>query len=105
VAVSLSLGDHSLKDDAPRCLVLIPGGRQLLLLCLFARGEIGRITHVSYVSNTPPDRMRKYLEALVKSGLVEMRNSGDGTSYVMTPRAHDFLRAYVLVNSILIQKE
>ena len=68
-------------------------------------GGVGRITHISYASNTPLDRTRKYLEVLVKAGLLESRASGDGTNYVMTPRAYDFLRAYALVNSLVAQSD
>ncbi|HUK79713.1 MAG TPA: winged helix-turn-helix domain-containing protein [Nitrososphaerales archaeon] len=76
-----------------------------MLNAIDSYGGVGRITHISYASNTPLDRTRKYLQVLVKSGLLVMQSSGDGTSYVMTPRAYDFLRAYVLVNSLLVQKE
>jgi len=75
-----------------------------MLNAIDSYGGIGRITHISYASNTPLDRTKKYLEALVDAGLLETRNSGDGTSYVMTPRAYDFLRAYALVNSLVVRK-
>ena len=75
-----------------------------MLNAIDSYGGVGRITHISYASNTPLDRTRRYLEVLVKAGLLEMQISGDGTNYVMTPRAYEFLRAYVLVNSLVIQK-
>ena len=75
-----------------------------MLNAIDSYGGVGRITHISYASNTPLDRTKKYLEVLVKAGLLEVQNSGDGTSYVMTPRAYDFLRAYALVNSLVVQK-
>ena len=75
-----------------------------MLNAIDSYGGMGRITHISYASNTPLDRTRKYLEVLVKAGLLELQSSGDGTGYVMTPRAYDFLRAYALVNSLVVQK-
>jgi len=68
-------------------------------------GGAGRITHISYASNTPLDRTRKYLGVLIRAGLLEAQSVGDGVNYVMTPRAYDFLRAYALVNSLVVQKE
>jgi len=49
-------------------------------------------------------RTRKYLDVLIRAGLLEAQISGDGTNYVMTPRAYDFLRAYALVNSLVVLK-
>jgi len=76
-----------------------------MLNAIDSYGGVGRITHISYASNTPLDRTKKYLGVLVNAGLLEMQSSGDGTTYVMTPRAYDFLRAYALVNSLVITKE
>ncbi len=76
-----------------------------MLNAIDSYGGAGRITHISYASNTPLDRTRKYLGVLIKAGLLETQNVGDGTGYVMTPRAYDFLRAYALVNSLVVQKE
>ncbi|HUI24063.1 MAG TPA: winged helix-turn-helix domain-containing protein [Nitrososphaerales archaeon] len=76
-----------------------------MLNAIDSYGGVGRITHISYASNTPLDRTKKYLGVLVDTGLLEMQSSGDGTNYVMTPRAYDFLRAYALVNSLVIRKE
>jgi len=75
-----------------------------MLNAIDSYGGAGRITHISYASNTPLDRTKKYLEVLVKAGVLETQNSGDGVNYVMTPRAYDFLRAYALVNSLVVQK-
>ncbi|HUK79377.1 MAG TPA: winged helix-turn-helix domain-containing protein [Nitrososphaerales archaeon] len=36
-------------------------------------GGIGRITHISYASNTPLDRTKKYLEALLTRGFWRCR--------------------------------
>jgi len=36
-------------------------------------GGIGRITHISYASNTPLDRTKKYLEALLTWGFWRCR--------------------------------
>jgi len=76
-----------------------------MLNAIDSYGGAGRITHISYASNTPLDRTREYLSALIKAGLLEARNSGDSVNYVMTPRAYEFLRAYALVNSLTVQKE
>jgi predicted transcriptional regulator len=76
-----------------------------MLNAIDSYGGAGRITHVSYASNTPLDRTRKYLDVLIKAGLLEAQVSADGTNYVMTPRAYEFLRAYALVNSLVVQKE
>jgi predicted transcriptional regulator len=75
-----------------------------MLNAIDSYGGAGRITHVSYASNTPLDRTRKYLEVLIKAGLLEAQMASDGTDYIMTPRAYDFLRAYALVNSLVAQK-
>jgi len=74
-----------------------------MLNAIDSYGGVGRITHISYASNTPLDRTRKYLDVLIKAGLLEAQNSGEGVNYVMTPRAYDFLRAYALVNSLVLQ--
>ena len=76
-----------------------------MLNAIDSYGGSGRITHISYASNTPLDRTRKYLGVLVGAGLLETQDSGEGVNYVMTPRAYDFLRAYALVNSLVLQKE
>ena len=76
-----------------------------MLNAIDSYGGSGRITHISYASNTPLDRARRYLEVLIRAGLLEAQNSGGGVNYVMTPRAYDFLRAYALVNSLVVQKE
>ncbi len=75
-----------------------------MLNAIDSYGGAGRITHVSYASNTPLDRTKKYLEVLIKAGLLEAQNSEGGVNYVMTPRAYEFLRAYALVNSLVAQK-
>ncbi|MBI3840903.1 MAG: hypothetical protein HY297_02960 [Thaumarchaeota archaeon] len=72
-----------------------------MLNAIDSYGGTGRVTHISYASNTPLDRTKKYLETLTKSGLLEAQTSGDGVDYVMTPRAYEFLRAYALVNSLV----
>jgi predicted transcriptional regulator len=76
-----------------------------MLNAIDSYGGAGRITHISYASNTPLDRTRKYLEVLIGAGLLEAQMTGDGVNYVMTPRAYDFLRAYALVNSLVVQKD
>jgi len=76
-----------------------------MLNAIDSYGGVGRITHISYASNTPLDRTKRYLGVLIKAGLLEVQYSGDGVSYVMTPRAYDFLRAYALVNSLVNQEE
>ena len=72
-----------------------------MLNAIDSYGGTGRVTHISYASNTPLDRTKKYLDVLTRGGLLEARTSDDGTDYVMTPRAYDFLRAYALVNSLV----
>jgi len=76
-----------------------------MLNAIDSYGGVGRITHISYASNTPLDRTGKYLGVLIGAGLLETQDVGDGTNYVMTPRAYEFLRAYALVNSLVIQKD
>lgn len=76
-----------------------------MLNAIDSYGGAGRITHISYASNTPLDRTKKYLGVLVGAGLLEVQDSGDGVNYVMTPRAYDFLRAYALVNSLVDRGE
>ncbi len=72
-----------------------------MLSAIDSYGGTGRITHISYASNTPLDRTKKYLETLTRSGLLERRETSDGVYYVMTPLAYDFLRAYALVSSLV----
>ena len=76
-----------------------------MLNAIDSYGGAGRITHISYASNTPLDRTKKYLKVLIEAGLLEARSVGDGVNYVMTPRAYDFLRAYALVNSLVNQRD
>ncbi len=76
-----------------------------ILNAIDSYGGAGRITHISYASNTPMDRTKKYLGLLIKAGLLVTQSSGEGVSYMMTPRAYDFIRAYALVNSLVPQKE
>ena len=76
-----------------------------MLNAIDSYGGAGRITHISYASNTPLDRTRRYLGVLIKAGLLEARDSEDGVSYVMTPRAYEFLRAYALVNSLVAHND
>jgi predicted transcriptional regulator len=76
-----------------------------ILNAIDSYGGTGRITHISYASNTPLDRTKKYLGVLIKAGLLVTQSSEEGISYVMTPRAYDFIRAYALVNSLVPQKE
>ena len=76
----------------------------VMLNAIDSYGGTGRVTHISYASNTPLDRTKKYLEVLVRGGLLEARDAGDGIDYAMTPRAYEFLRAYALVNSLVDEK-
>jgi predicted transcriptional regulator len=76
-----------------------------MLNAIDSYGGIGRITHISYASNTPLDRTKRYLDVLIRAGLLVTQSSGDGVSYVMTPRAYEFLRAYALVNSLVVRKD
>ena len=71
-----------------------------MLNAIDSYGGTGRITHISYASNTPLDRTKRYLSVLTQAGLLEARSSGEGTDYVMTPRAYEFLRAHALVKSL-----
>lgn len=75
-----------------------------MLNAIDSYGGTGRVTHISYASNTPLDRAKRYLETLTKAGLLEARTAEDGVDYVMTPRAYEFLRAYALVNSLVDSK-
>lgn len=72
-----------------------------MLNAIDSYGGTGRVTHISYASNTPLDRTKKYLQTLTESGLLEMKVLGDGVYYTMTPLAYEFLRAYALVNSLV----
>jgi len=72
-----------------------------ILRAIDSYGGAGRITHLSYASNTPLDRTRRYLQTLADAGLLRAENREDGVEYVMTPRGYDFLRAYALVNSLM----
>jgi predicted transcriptional regulator len=72
-----------------------------ILRAIDSYGGSGRITHLSYASNTPLDRTRRYLQALADAGLLKAETVEDGTVYVMTPRGYEFLRAYALVNSLM----
>lgn len=72
-----------------------------LLSAIDSYGGSGRITHLSYASNTPLDRTRNYLRFLADRGLLRAETSEDGTTYVMTPRGYEFLRAYSLVRGIV----
>ena len=72
-----------------------------LLRAIDSYGGSGRITHLSYASNTPLDRTRKYLQFLADRGLLRADEGADGTDYVMTPRGYEFLRAYTVVGAII----
>ena len=72
-----------------------------ILRAIDSYGGSGRITHLSYASNTPLDRTKRYLQALADAGLLRAETEEDGTVYVMTPRGYEFLRAYALVNSLM----
>ena len=72
-----------------------------ILRAIDSYGGSGRITHLSYASNTPLDRTRRYLQTLADAGLLRAETVEDGTVYVMTPRGYEFLRAYALVNSLM----
>jgi predicted transcriptional regulator len=74
-----------------------------LLRAIDSYGGTGRITHLSYASNTPLDRTRKYLQYLAAKGLLRAVQADDGTDYVMTPRGYEFLRAYSVVGSLIEQ--
>lgn len=68
-----------------------------LLRAIDSYGGRGRITHLSYASNTPLDRTRRYLQFLADRGLLRAEKGEDGTDYVMTPRGYEFLRAYSVI--------
>ncbi|MDG6975820.1 MAG: hypothetical protein JRN27_07010 [Nitrososphaerota archaeon] len=72
-----------------------------MLRAIDSYGGSGRITHLSYASNTPLDRTRKYLQFLAGRGLLRADEREDGTDYTMTPRGYEFLRAYVVVGAII----
>jgi predicted transcriptional regulator len=65
-----------------------------LLRAIDSYGGKGRITHLSYASNTPLDRTRRYLQFLASKGLLR-------EDYVMTPRGYEFLRAYAVVGALV----
>lgn len=75
-----------------------------LLRAIDSYGGRGRITHLSYASNTPLDRTRRYLQFLADKGLLRAEKGEDGTDYIMTPRGYEFLRAYSVVGA-LIERE
>jgi predicted transcriptional regulator len=72
-----------------------------LLRAIDSYGGTGRITHLSYASNTPLDRTRRYLQFLADKGLLRAEKGEDGTDYVMTPRGYEFLRAYSVVGALI----
>lgn len=72
-----------------------------ILHAIDSYGGSGRITHLSYASNTPLDRTKRYLLFLADAGLLRAETREDGTEYIMTPRGYEFLRAYSLVNSLV----
>jgi predicted transcriptional regulator len=72
-----------------------------LLRAIDSYGGTGRITHLSYASNTPLDRTRRYLQFLADKGLLRADKGEDGTDYVMTPRGYEFLRAYSVVGALI----
>ncbi|HUK80072.1 MAG TPA: winged helix-turn-helix domain-containing protein [Nitrososphaerales archaeon] len=72
-----------------------------LLRAIDSYGGKGRITHLSYASNTPLDRTRRYLQFLASKGLLREERNEDGTDYVMTPRGYEFLRAYAVVGALV----
>lgn len=72
-----------------------------LLRAIDSYGGSGRITHLSYASNTPLDRTRRYLQFLANKGLLRAETGEDGTDYVMTPRGYEFLRAYSVVGALI----
>lgn len=75
-----------------------------LLSAIDSYGGTGRITHLSYASNTPLDRTRRYLQFLADKGLLRAEKGEDGTDYVMTPRGYEFLRAYSVVGALIEQE-
>lgn len=72
-----------------------------LLRAIDSYGGTARITHLSYASNTPLDRTRKYLQFLADAGLLRAERSEDGVDYIMTPRGYEFLRAYSVVGALI----
>lgn len=77
-----------------------------LLRAIDSYGGTARITHLSYASNTPLDRTKRYLRFLAGAGLLRAENSEDGTDYMMTPRGYEFLRAYSVVGALIaVDKE
>lgn len=58
--------------------------------------EGARITRMSYGCGVPVDRLKLILQQLVSYGLVQtnMDDQEEGTFYVLTPRAFDFLETY-----------
>jgi predicted transcriptional regulator len=74
-----------------------------LLRAIDSYGGTGRITHLSYASNTPLDRTRRYLAFLADKGLLRAEKGEDGIDYVMTPRGYEFIRAYSVVGSLIDQ--
>jgi predicted transcriptional regulator len=72
-----------------------------LLRAIDSYGGSGRITHLSYASNTPLDRTRRYLQFLASKGLLREEKGEDGTDYVMTPRGYEFLHAYEVVGALI----
>jgi predicted transcriptional regulator len=72
-----------------------------ILRAIDSYGGSGRITHLSYASNTPLDRTKRYLRFLADSGLLRLEEKEDGVEYIMTPRGYEFLRAYAVVDSII----
>jgi len=76
-----------------------------LLSAIDSYGGSGRITHLSYASNTPLDRTRLYLQFLADAGLLRADVGKDGTDWVMTPRGYEFLRAHSVVKSLLTIKQ
>jgi len=72
-----------------------------ILRAIDSYGGAGRITHLSYASNTPLDRTRRYLQTMADAGLLRAETREDGTEYVMTPRGYEFLRAFALVSSLM----
>ena len=72
-----------------------------LLRAIDSYGGSGRITHLSYASNTPLDRTKRYLQFLADKGLLRAEEGDDGTDYTMTPRGYEFLRAYSVVGALI----
>jgi predicted transcriptional regulator len=72
-----------------------------LLRAIDSYGGSGRITHLSYASNTPLDRTKRYLRFLADAGLLRAESTEDGTEYVMTPRGYEFLGAYSVVGALI----